>query len=329
MNISAEQIREILSKINDKRESGASVSDEIAELLMLSGVKGEIIHNPNPNSIPREVYSVIKSLNSYSDIKITDKGIEIAATANIYQRGEKKPTEVLLIISDGDITLKQFYKEADNEAKLKVTEIKTGKYTDGKAVVRTLNGEYTVKDDSPSNKNYTADGFYRINEYSSEGIQMGTRGVTTHNDPSKTNNSLDANFLMSQDRYTRTWGVNPQISANLQKNMTIGRDQSPYVKGEYIYYRDDNELDKLHVIENYNSLRSGVEFAFFEEHGTDDIHRIGVVEDISEDRYNSEREQFYSKESNIEDIKQKSPLASKKIDEEAERYKKEAVSHSL
>lgn len=323
MKINREEVLEILGKIRENSSTGKSVSNEIAQLLMATGVKKGIINNPNSNSIPKEVYAAIQALTEFDKVTVKDGRIEIyAPNAMVLQDGEKKPTEVILIIEDGKITLKQFYKTDYNEANLKVTEVNTGRYTNGEEVVRTLSGEYTLKDPSSyASTEYTGNASYIINEFASDGVQMGTRVISGENNPSKSMTSLTAGSLIGQDLEVRRVGLYNPISADNQKDLVTVHDRSPYITGEFLYYRDSREVDKFHVIENYDSVRSGVEFALFGEHGTDDIRRIGVVEDISEERYESERQQFYSDERNIEEAKAKSPLASKRIDESVERFK--------
>ena len=329
MNIETNGIREILANINEKKKSGASVSRYIAELLVKLGVKEEILKNPNNNTTPKELYSTILALSESNDIRITPSGVEIRAQSVMAsQNGEKKPTDIVLSIKDGDISIKQFYKKDEKEVKVKSTEITTGTYSDGETVVRTLDGEYSLSDKNPGSREYNGEGVYTVNEFGSDGVQMGTRVISVQNTPSKVIGPLSYENLYAQERYTRSYGLSTPISADMQKDILLSHRQSPSVKGEFVYYRNPEEIDKLNVVENYDSVRSGVEFALFSEHGTDSIRRIGVVEDISKERYDRERQEFYSSKENIEEMKRKSPLASTRIEASAQKYMSERSTYT-
>ena len=316
------EIRELLGELaqgNNKKT--------IDELFGVLGVSNDFLMNPNNSLIPYKVEKMIYALaQSHPFVQIDNDGtITIRGTGCVteYYAGESYNGNITLSVKDGELFIDFYHSDSlDNKNTVEHYETAIGKYSDGTKVVRTLNGSYSVKRDAREG-GYAGNGFYEFREFNADGVQMGLTGVGINNN---LNNSfsLGESQLIAQDRYLRVYGLHgvEKISAHMQRDIPPLSD-SPFISHVYTYYRDESDIEKLHVIEKESgkSSKSGYDFAFGGEHGSDNILRngVGTLNMMSMEEYEDRRSSFYIN-GDIDEEKRKSPLSSKLIDDAYEKF---------
>ena len=329
MNIQEDTIREIIGNISRYDGDKSYLANQIASLLKEIGVKPEILSNPSRINVPSNLYPLIRglamanptvSVREDGEVTISADEVEVVRSLNDRPRGH-----VVLNVDDGNISSCFYYEKTDGtkEGTVERIEVTTGKYVNGESVVRTMEGHYSIKEPEYESESYIGEGFYSFKEINEDGIQTGLTGVSISNEPLKAVTRISEASITEQDNYVRTYGLNKQLTADMQKNIPPVVDRSPFISHVFTYYRSNDELEKLTVIDkDSKGTKTGYDFAFGGEHGSDEIVRrgVGTTELGTEEEYQLRRDEFYSNPSRVEVEKEKSPLSRSKIDELASNY---------
>ncbi len=330
MEITKENLKVALKNIIEARNSHGeiSVSRPIVELLLLMGLDPEILQNPNQNVIPDEVYATIEALSNNADINIINQEHVVSLKTNhgSFQRvGHNNHTAVVeLKVVNGNLKLQVFHKNHEGIPVLRSVEIATGEYSNGKHVVRTLEGNYRV---SPLDTNFKrGTSYYNIHEYNSDGIEGGLRMVELSNKiPIQSMLSSTFDGLKEMDGMMRQIGILHGISADMQANQQLLFDKKSYVDKEVIYYRGD-DLSRVvsSVRDKDGNTKSGLVFTYYNQYGVDNLGyhaEPARSELLTEEEFQTQLDAFYSDPSNLERLKAKSSQAAcDKIDAAYQGY---------
>lgn len=329
LNPTKEQIKQILAKVKDFKDNQESISRPVAELFMLMGIKPEILSNPNNNTIPDDVYAAVTALVDNPEVTIkNDKVVLSSDVANFQRSGHPSHiAKINLTVFDGNLYMQAFYGNSKEESVLRNVVVTTGTYTNGEVVVRTMQGNYRIRNHYSDPSKYDGSGFYEIHEYGADGIEYGKRGISVANTPDK-RLPLTLESLLDQDHYLRSEGLIEPISAHMQKDIPLAIGSLSYVTNEYLYYRYYNEIDKLHAFEHTKQgvIKNGLDFNLEDEHGIDNIYRngVGTLNALTEEQYEARRNHFYMF-GNMEEVQKKSPLASAKLAEAKKKFEDQDV----
>lgn len=321
-------MEDIKSGLNDTSSSemlDQSAINKIYELFRKIKVSDEILSNPSRDIFPYKIYRIILALSKRNpEISIDEDGSITLKCSNVdvvYSLGEEFRGDVTITVKDGDIKIDFYHKDEAGKSTIERFAATTGKYVGGEKVVRTMNGSYSLeRDDKPPK--YKGNGFYEMKEYSSLGIQTGLTGVSLNNNPS-IYGEITESTLESQDEELRISGLLSPIDEHMQNNIPPLVSDSLYISYVYTYYRNLEDIEKLHVIDQARGrgTKSGLDFSLGGEHGTDRILRNGVgrLNMLSEEDYSATRDSYYQN-CDIEEEKRKSPLSSDLIDKAYEKY---------
>ena len=324
MSIDKESIEEQIKKLSSVSEHSETKGLQILQLLESIGINKEILKNPNNNVIHDDLYQFIMRLSSNCDVEVKGDKVRINAVENVYLDNDNRKCQVTIVAENGDLSVQCFYdKQNKEEAVLKSYELTAKQKLDGDTYTRTLYGKYSLKD--IDGDEYQGNGDYTINEFASNGIQTQTRGIRTHNEPKKSQTALDYYNLLNQEKYVNTYISSLPISAKTSNDFLFTNKDSPFLSEEYLIKRELDNIEKYEVMDytKGEETRTGVSFAFFDEGGVTSIHRFGVGNNISEETYQAQRDEFYSNPQNVEDLKEKSELAKDQIEELYQKYNSE------
>lgn len=330
MKPTIEEIKEVLYKIKECKDTQNSLRQPVDDLFYLLRIKPDIPLNPNYKAIPDDLYTMIVSLaNNPESIILTevDDKIILSLNSDFKRPGhDSHMAQIKLEVSKGGVNAEAFYTNSKSQKVLRTVEITTGVYVSGENVIRTMEGIYTIKENDLDYNKCNGNGFYMIHEYGSDGIEYGRRGITVANDTEKIT-PLTYERVKGQDSIVRTQGLNRKINANIQKDAATAIYRGSYVTNEFVYYRTPNAIDKLYVVEKDQTgvKARGVDFNLYDEHGIDNINRYGVGTGnvFSEAEYTAKREYFYTFE-NIASVQQKSPLSAVQLEIDRRKFIEEA-----
>lgn len=319
MEDKTEQLRSLLKKVEHAVDyyGGLFITKTITDLFTLMGVKEEILGNPNKKAIPLDVYSILRSLTSRALIEVTDNSIVIKQDNTRFKRSGhlEHRAKVVLEVFNGELKTQAFYKNFKDDNVLRTCEVLTYKNVDGDEVIKTMEGDYRVE----ANSHYII-GTYLIKDFSLNGLNNGVRKIITEN-PYGFISSPSFDSFVSLDAMVRSKGLEVPINAKTPKDVSLMVADS-YVIDDVIVYRNDNEIDKVHVKLSYfrGNYKEYLCFPCYCSHGIDDLdYDYNYFGDdsrlLAEDEFDKTRAHFYAS-SDIEYTKMRSSkVAIFKLDE--------------